>query len=276
MFLNDLFSLEGKCAVVTGASGYLGRYMSKALFSAGADVILLGRSKKMIKMAEDLNSLSSKNNAVCYTVDFYEREKLESTLNEISDNYNVSILVNNAFDFSQKTGFNTQSGTIEEITYDVCCASFESGLFWPLLTTQVFGMKMKENNSGSIINISSMYGIVSPNPKLYEGVDFFNPPTYSMVKSGILGLTRYTASFYAKYNIRCNAIAPGPFSNTEDNTCNSVNEENPFLDKVRGNTLFERIGHPNDLCGALIFLSSDASRYMTGQTMIIDGGWTVT
>ena len=121
-----------------------------------------------------------------------------------------------------------------------------------------------------------MYSIVSPDPRLYEGTDFFNPPTYSVNKAGLIALTRYTASFFGEYGIRCNAISPGPFSNTEEETDNSVDRDDPFIERLKDKTVLNRIGHPNDLIGLLIYLASDASSYMTGQNLIIDGGWTIT
>jgi len=121
-----------------------------------------------------------------------------------------------------------------------------------------------------------MYGIVAPNPRLYQGQQFFNPATYGVRKAALIALTRYTASFWGKYGIRCNAIAPGPFSNTETQTANSVDKKDPFLERLKERTLLHKLGHPNDLKGLLIYLASDASNYVTGQTISIDGGWTIT
>ena len=120
-----------------------------------------------------------------------------------------------------------------------------------------------------------MYAVVAPDPKLYEGKDTFNPPSYGVAKAAILALTRYTASFCGKYNIRCNALVPGSFPNVNPAAYNSPADEE-FMQRLRDKTVLGRTGEVEDLHGALIFLASDASSYMTGQTIAIDGGWTIT
>ena len=130
---------------------------------------------------------------------------------------------------------------------------------------------------GNIINISSMYGFVAPSPKLYADQKFINPPTYGVTKSGLISLTKYTASFWGQYGIRCNAISPGAFPNTESQSSNSVDKDNStFLNRLSDRTVLGRVGKPKDLIGALILLSSDASDYITGQVLQVDGGWTIT
>ena len=122
-----------------------------------------------------------------------------------------------------------------------------------------------------------MYAHVSPNPNLYKDTEFMNPPSYSVAKAGILAFTRYVASYWGKFGIRANTISPGPFSNTENqDSHNAVSDKSFFIDRLKENTSLKRIGHPTDLSGALIYLASNASSYMTGQALIIDGGWTIT
>ena len=120
-----------------------------------------------------------------------------------------------------------------------------------------------------------MYALVAPRPQLYEGTDFINPPGYSASKAALLSFTRYVASFWGPYGIRANAILPGPFSNTEDlGGSNAVLQDSPFLQRLKGYTCLGRVGQPNELAGALIYLASDASSFMTGQAVVVDGGWT--
>jgi gluconate 5-dehydrogenase len=134
---------------------------------------------------------------------------------------------------------------------------------------------MKEQGRGSIINIATMYASVAPRPQLYEGTASLNPPGYSASKAALAAFTRYTASYWGRHGVRANCISPGPFSNTEDiGGQNSVAEDSPFVQRLKGYTLLNRIGRPIELCGALIFLASDSSSYVTGQNLIIDGGWT--
>ena len=151
---------------------------------------------------------------------------------------------------------------------------FSSGVFWPALTVQKLGPGMKARGRGSIINIATMYAMVAPDPRLYEGTTFLNPPGYSAAKAATLAFTRYVASFWGAYGVRSNAILPGPFSNTEDSGPNAVDASDTFLDRLSARTCLRRPGRPEELAGALLFLASDASSYVTGHGLIVDGGWT--
>ena len=170
--------------------------------------------------------------------------------------------------------FNDDSGRVENISRDQWLRSFESGVYWASLATQVIAEQMKKQNAGSIINISSMYGLVSPHPSLYEGSSAFNPPSYSAAKSAIIALTRYTAAFYGTHNVRCNAIAPGAFPNVQNDSYNSPDPK--LLDRLSSRTVLNRYGDPEDLKGSVLFLASNASNYVTGHTLVVDGGWTIT
>jgi gluconate 5-dehydrogenase len=133
---------------------------------------------------------------------------------------------------------------------------------------------MKQRGKGSIVNIASMYALVAPSPGLYEGTSFINPPAYSVAKAGMLALTRYVASFWGPDGVRCNALVPGPFSNTTGDGPNAVDPADEFLGRVASKTCLGRVGAPEELVGALVFLASEASSFMTGQTLVVDGGWT--
>lgn len=266
--MSNIFSLEGKIAVLTGAAGFFGRYFTQALSNAGSLVIAIDRK------GEDLEKLEVPHK-VCYCVDLYDRGTVAKVYDALLKKYRVDILVNNAFDFSLKTGFNDPSGKLENISYEQIKASFDSGIYWAVQATQALGLDMKKRGKGSIINIGSMYGIVGPSPDLYEGTDKFNPPGYSIAKAGLLQFTRYAASFLSP-EVRVNAISPGAIPNLEGHGHNAITEDNPVLKRLHQKILLKRMGHPNDLVGALIFLASDASSYITGQNIVIDGGLTVT
>lgn len=274
--IDELFSLAGKTALVTGAHGFLGRHFSRALLDAGARVILVSRSTDLKQLAKEYSRDYGDSRVSSFCVDFYDKSSLRDTLKEVTTNDRIDILVNNAFDISARTGFNDPSGKLEVSSFDQWSSALESGIYWAVSTSQIIGDQMKTYCSGSIINISSMYGLVSPNPKLYEETPFFNPPSYGVAKAGLIAFTRYVAAFWGKHNIRCNSLVAGAFSNTEYDSYNAVKSDDPFLSRLRERTLLGRIGAPRDLIGALIFLASDASEYMTGQTVVLDGGWTVT
>ena len=275
-YLGNLFNVAKKTVLITGATGFFGRYMARTFLEADAKVVLLGRNEKLSDQAKEYRREFGEDNVFDYNVDFYDKGKLKKVLEEIVGTHDLDVLINNAYDMSHKTGFNTKEGCLEDSNYEQWESAFESGIYWAVLPTQIVGKRFMEKKRGSIINVSSMYGLVAPHPHLYEGKEFFNPPTYSVNKAGLIALTRYTASFWGQYGIRCNAICPGPFSNTESETANSVKSDDPFLERLKARTVLGRLGHPNDLRGALVYLASDASSYMTGQTMVIDGGWTIT
>ncbi len=273
--LKEIFNISGKSVLITGSNGFFGRYISRAFLEVSAKVILLSRSEKIVSQVRQYRKEFGKDAVSGFRVDFYKREELTKTLEKIAKKFDVDVVINNAYDLSKKTGFNTTSGYLDNSTYSQWKAAFESGIYWAVLTTQIIGRQFKNKKNGSIINISSMYGAVSPDPDIYKGTDFFNPPTYSVNKAGIVALTRYTASFWGQQGIRCNAILPGPFSNTESETTNSVDHDDFFLERVKKKTVLNRLGHPEDLRGLLIYLASDASSFMTGQAIVIDGGWTI-
>ncbi len=274
--IQSLFSLEKKVAIVTGAGGYFGKAFSECLLFAGAKVILYGRGTKIKDFAESLKSKYGDNKVCYYQVDFYDEKTYRSALlDAVNKNKTIDILVNNAFDFSKDTGFNDPSGKIENISKLQWMRTFESGVYWYALSTQIIGEKMKQQGCGSIINISSMYALVSPDSKIYEGVEVFNPPSYGAAKAAIMAFTRYTASFYGEFGIRCNAIVPGAFPNVDESSYNSPKDES-FLNRLNKRTVLGRYGVPEDLKGVLVFLSSDSSGYITGQAVVVDGGWTIT
>lgn len=269
---SGLFSLKSKTAVLTGAGGFFGKYFTRALLEHGAKVILIDETSKKL----DFLGFEHDDRYFTYAVDLYNHKESKSYFEMILRNHDpIDILINNAFDFSEKTGFNTLAGKLENATFEQLQASFEAGIYWAVQATQSFGCAMKVRGDGSIINICSMYGVVVPSPDLYEGTDKFNPPGYSMAKAGLLQFTRYSASFLSP-GVRVNAISPGAIPNTELQGPNAITENNPVLERLSRKTLLKRMGHPKDLTGALIFLASDASSYMTGQNIIIDGGLTVT
>ena len=127
---------------------------------------------------------------------------------------------------------------------------------------------MKKQKTGSIINIASIYGTVSPDPEIYENSGFDNPPEYGAGKAAIIQFTRYIAVHNAKYGVRANSISPGPFPNQ------TVQKNKKFMNNLKRKIPMNRIGHPNELKGITIFLASNASSFLTGENIHVDGGWT--
>jgi gluconate 5-dehydrogenase len=273
---NSLFSLEGKTAVLTGASGFLGRTFALALLANGARVVALGRSDRLMTEAAAWANQFGSDKISVRQIDMYDNTALDELCLAIAaEEKSIDVLVNNAHELGAATGFNVPEGSLENSTFDQWQRNLQGGVYWAVQTTQRLGVRMKEQRSGSIVNIATMYATVAPRPQLYEGTASLNPPGYSASKAALAAFTRYTASFWGREGVRANCISPGPFSNTEDVAGqNSVAEDSPFVQRLKGYTVLNRIGRPIELCGALVFLASDASSYVTGQNLIVDGGWT--
>jgi NAD(P)-dependent dehydrogenase (short-subunit alcohol dehydrogenase family) len=274
--LNSLFSLEGKTAILTGASGFLGRTFALALLSNGARVVALGRSDRLKQESIGWADQFGADKIAVHQIDMYDVAALNKLCEQIAtEEKSLDILINNAHELGAATGFNVPEGSLENSTFDQWQRNLQGGVYWAVQTTQRLGIRMKQQRHGSIINIATMYASVAPRPQLYEGTSSLNPPGYSASKAALAAFTRYTASFWGPEGVRANCISPGPFSNTEDTDGqNSVTEDSPFVQRLKSYTVLNRIGRPIELCGALLFLASDASSYVTGQNFNIDGGWT--
>ena len=272
-----LFSLEGKTAVLTGASGFLGRTFTLALLANGARVVALGRSDRLQSEAQKWADQFGADKISVKQIDMYDQAALNDLCDRIAaEEKSIDILVNNAHELGAATGFNVPEGSLENSTFDQWQRNLQGGVYWAVQTTQRLGPRMKQARRGSVINIATMYASVAPRPQLYEGTASLNPPGYSASKAALVAFTRYTASFWGTSGVRANCISPGPFSNTEDvgTGQNAVEEDSPFVTRLKGYTVLNRIGRPLELCGALLFLASDASTYVTGQNLSVDGGWT--
>lgn len=265
MAIQSLFGLDGKTALVTGASGHLGSALVEGLLSAGARVIAVGRSAEILIKVEVWASKYGYDKISGKSINMDNLPEAEIAFGEIANKENITILVNNAHEMNATSGFNSPSGYLEEFAYNEWMANLTCGAYWPAMTTRILGEKMK-NSGGSIINISSMYAQVAPSPRLYAGTDSINPPGYSASKAAMLALTRYTASFWGKYDIRANAILPGPFPPMKGT----------LQPRLEERTCLGRTGKPDELVGPLLFLASPASSYVTGHSLLVDGGWTVT
>ncbi len=276
--MKDLFSLKGKKVLITGGAGYFGKYFMRGLLDYGADkVINVEYSGKGKDFHKELVKKYGAKRVALYEVDLYDHKAVDKIYNKIlKENKNIDVLVNNAFEFSPRTGFAPdRSGVFEKATHDHLLYSFESGVWWAFQATQKFGLEMKKRGKGSIINIASPAGVRAISPKQYEGFEHSpNPPGYGIAKAGLLALMRYSATFLAP--VRVNALSPGAIPNlkeTHDRAGKSYKDA--FLDHLAERMALGRCGRPEELVGGLIFLASDASSYVTGHNLLIDGGWTM-
>ena len=271
----DLFSLDGKTVLLSGASGFLGRSITRALLLYGADVIALGRSERVETMTRQWCEEFGPGRVRSYRVDMYDLPALDAVLQDICRHEPfVEVVINNAYELGPQTGFNIPEGSLELASFEQWMRNLTGGVYWAALIIQRLGEAMKQQGKGNIINIATMYALVAPSPLLYENTPFLNPPGYSASKAALVAFTRYVASFWGRYGIRANAISPGPFSNTEDSGSNTVREGDEFLERLKSRTCLGRLGKAHELQGAVVFLASDASSYVTGTNLVVDGGWT--
>ena len=264
-------TLDNTNIIITGGSGYLGEEMGSHLVSCGANVINIGR-----RQPDFVSGSSSKH----IFSDFYDKRSLDESLKAaIKEFGKVDVLVNNSFDFSTKTGFNTPKGRIENITQDIFFSGVKSGIYWPVRCCQLVGEKMKTYKEGNIVNVASLYSYLVPDSRMYDNTDIFNPITYSISKHGLNALTKYLASFWGKHGIRVNALSPGTFPNTKirksKHSPNSVDDDDEFLRLLAKKCALGRVGVPSDLNSALEYLVSKKSRALTAANLTVDGGWSI-
>ena len=252
----ECYSLNGKIAVVTGGAGLIGKEICLGLAEAGAKTYIADINKKEgIK----LENQSEKLKWIYF--DITDEESVKKGIKTIIEtDEKIDIWVNCAY---PKTS--DWSAKFEDIKLESWKKNVDMHLNGYFLCCQHATKQMKKQKSGSIINFGSIYGIVAPNFSIYDGTDSTMPAAYSAIKGGIITFTKYLATYFAKDGIRANVICPGGiFDNQNENLIRNYEEKTPM----------SRLGRPDDIVGSVIFLASDASSYITGTTLIVDGGWT--
>lgn len=264
----DIFSLKNKTAIVTGALGLLGKQHCIALSEAGANIIVADLDEEeCIYFAESLSTES-----IGLHLDVTDSKSIEALRDETKNKFGkIDILVNNAAvnDSFENPKAALEQSKFENYPLELWKKSLDVNLTGVFLCSQILGSVMAEQNSGSIINIASTYGIIAPDQNLYKNKKgeqtFYKPPAYSATKGGIISFTKYLAAYWGTKNVRVNSLSPGGVENNQDDF---------FIDNYSMKTPLNRMAKPTDYKGALIFLASDASSYMTGANLIVDGGWT--
>ena len=257
-----LFSLRGKVAIVTGGAGHLGSAISEALAEAGANLVIASRNEGNCKALAVRLARDYKIKAIGSALDTRSMDSVSNCLQLVNGEMgSIDILVNN-------TVFSRQ-GTIEKISEQDWEEGIDGTINNVFRCTKAVIPYMEAQKSGTIINISSMYGLVSPDPRIYGDSGYDNPANYGAGKAAILQFTRYTACHLAGKGIRVNAITPGSFPSPE------VQKNKWFVANLENKVPLGRIGQPDDLKGVVVLLASEASSYITGQNIVVDGGWTV-
>jgi len=270
------FNLSGKWALITGGAGMLGKEHAVALLEIGAKVVLWDVNKdNLARVANDLTKNFSEQSLMTTVVDISQESEVLAACNLLdSQGIAISILINNAAINPKYTSEN--SGTVfsrvENLSLDDWNHQVSVGLTGAFICSKHFGSKMAINKSGVILNISSDLSVISPDQRLYKSSEKeeisqpVKPITYSVIKSGLVGMTRYLATYWSANGVRVNALSPGGIYEGQS-------EE--FVKKITNLIPLGRMAKSSEYRSAVQFLCSDASSYMTGQNIVIDGGRSV-
>ena len=261
--LQQLLSLKGKTAVVTGGAGYLGTAISETLAELGANLVLASRdrAKCQEKSEEILRLTGGSVQAVALELDVLSKDSANRFFAEVHQHFNaIDILVNNAWSGNKNTW---ESITDEDWEHDI-----DMSLNSVFRLTKAAFPDLKTTR-GVILNIASMYGHIGPDYRIYDGKQFANPPSYGAAKAGVIQFTKYLASFLSPYGIRVNALSPGAFPHPP------TQKHEEFMQRLASKNPMNRIGQPEELKGAVALLCSDAGSYITGQNLCVDGGWAI-
>jgi len=264
---NDLFDLTGKVAVVTGGAGLLGQVFCQALVTAGASVAIIDIDKNKANQTAKEIKKDKNQKVLAFACDITSPDSVSLMVKEVVNQLGrIDILLNNAA--SKGSNLDQFFAPFENYslqTWREVMAVNIDGLF---LVAQSVGNQMKVQGGGSIIQISSIYGVVAPDQRIYEGSEYNGraintPAVYSVSKAAVLGLTSYLSTYWADSKIRVNTLTPGGIASGQNNEFNK---------KYSNRVPLGRMGEATELTGALIYLASDASSYVTGQNIIVDGG----
>lgn len=257
--LSELFSLHQKDIWVIGGAGYLGQPTVTALKSQGAKVLcvdLENRAQSFIETTRLTPAVSAATLDVSNGTAVKEFVAEQIKVRGVP--HGVVILT-----------FGSTGKKMEELTEEDFDRVNHIGLTSTFLFAREAGEEMARSGRGSLVLFSSMYGVVSPDPRVYESPMIPNPIEYGVGKAGIIQMTRYFAVHWGKKNVRCNCISPGPFPNT------AIQQNNPeFVERLAQKSPMGRFGQPEEIAGAVAFLISDAASYVTGLNLFVDGGWT--
>ena len=272
--LEELFKLDNKIIVITGATGLLGRKHAEAVSCYGGTPILLDLSQQAVdSFSSELND-KYKIQSVGFAIDITDETAIENNVKQLIEKFGkIDGLVNNAANNPKVEDSNEVNfSRLENFPLDIWHDDIAVGLTGAFLCAKHYGYQIAQNpRGGSIVNISSDLGLIAPDQRLYakDGIDNDNqnvkPVTYSVVKTGLIGLTRYLATYWAEKNVRCNAICPGGVEN---------GQPSDFLKEVNERIPMGRLANAEEYQGTLIWMLSDASSYLKGAIVPVEGGRT--
>jgi len=265
-FLEKVFDVSNKVIVITGSAGRVGSHFSYILANAGANLILIDKDKKIINLKKELET-KFKVQIFAIVGDITKKQDVKKITNIIRKEFDhVDVLINNAH-YVPRT-HPKRDAPLEEFPLKLWDLTIKSNLNGLFLMCQEIGKIMIKQKKGIIINISSIYGITGPDQRIYGKSRLNSPAFYSATKGAMVNLTKYLASSWKDHHIRVNTLTLGGIFDAKLHT----NKE--FVKNYSNKTMIGRMAKTDDFDGALLFLASNASKYMTGSNIIIDGGWT--
>tara|TARA_B100002019_G_C21239619_1_gene584740 strand:- start:475 stop:1290 length:816 start_codon:yes stop_codon:yes gene_type:complete len=269
--MTNIFSIKDKFIILTGSCGLLGTHFSSLLASQNANLILIDINQEKIEEQKQNILKEYDSEVICYECDISSEKSILKIVKDLKKkSLKPSGLINNAA-INPSVENTNEFDSLEDYSLANWNRELSVGLTGAFLCSKHFGKLMANNSAGgSIVNIASDLSLIAPDQRLYEdltsnGRNFYKPITYSVIKFGLVGMTKYLASYWAKKNIRCNSISPGGIFN---------NQEKNFLTKIEKLIPLSRMAELDDISGSLIYLLSDSSEYLTGVNLVIDGGRT--
>ncbi len=257
------FSLKSKIAIVTGGSGFFGKPISIALAEAGATVIIASRNVQNCR--DFARSVTEQGHlAEGMALDLEDENSIQQFVKEVKEKYGrIDVLINNAV---SREGFKNLEDMDRE-SWEKAQRINSTGL---MLITQAVVKTMVQQRSGNIINVSSIQGAVGPNFPVYGSTGMTSPVNYTYDKWGMVGFTKWLANYYGKHNIRANCISPGGYGPGVE----QMTGKEEFIENYKRLTPLGRFANDEDIKGPIVFLASEASAFITGQNLMVDGGWT--
>jgi len=263
--LEELSDMSGRRVLITGGAGHLGRVMAETLAELGASIILLDRPGAQFGSIQDDLMHQWKASCLCIECDLESEEERNKAIQEIkSDGKGLNCLINNAA-FGGTTALEGWVTPFEQQSLTTWRRALEVNLTAPFHFSKAFTHELRAAKGGNIINITSIYGELGPDWRLYEGTEMGNPAAYGVSKGGLVQLTRWLGTTLAS-DIRVNAISPGGVFR---------NQPDAFVERYVTKTPLNRMAIEDDFRGAVAFLASDQSAYVSGQVIAVDGGWGV-
>ena len=264
----DKFQLTGRVAIVTGALGLIGRNHCRALADAGATVVVADLNQE----AAETFAAELSGQHLGLGLDVTNEASVKQARDRIMDRYSrIDILVNNAAlnEAVENPAMALELTAFENFPVAQFRAALEVNVTGVFLCAQVFGSVMAQQGKGSIINVASTYGLVGPDQRIYHNEageqTFYKTAAYPTTKGAVVNFTRFLAAYWGQKGVRVNTLSPGGVEN---------NQNDFFVQNYSAKTVLGRMAQPDDYQGAIIFLASDASSYMSGANLVVDGGWT--